>query len=135
MSSAHPSGSMRLAAALLFIGGAGIAVTTPFILWHIARTGEGPMTPFGFRLLKGGPIDQLGPDVFMAAGVTLTAVSLLDAIAGIWLWRGQRRGATLGLVTSPLAFALGIGFAVPFLLIVAPLRAALILFGPQRPTP
>lgn len=93
------------------------------------------MTPFGFRLLAGGPFDRLGPDGFMAAGVVLTAVSILDVIAGIWLWRGQRRGAILGLATSPLAFALGVGFAVPFLLIVPPLRAALVLSAARTPKP
>ena len=104
----------------------------PFLLVHIARTGEGPMTPFGFRLLTGGPFDALGRDGFMVAGMALTAVSILDAIAGVWLWRGLRRGAILGLATSPLAFVLGLGFTVPFLLIVAPLRAALIVSGLRR---
>ena len=132
---ARQSGRVRLAAGLFVLSGAGIGCTTPFILWHIARTGEGPMTPFGFRLLTGGPFDRLGREGFMAAGVLLTAVSILDVVAGIWLWRGQRRGARLGLVTSPLAFGLGIGFAVPFLLIVPPLRAALVLSAARTRKP
>ncbi|MGH8911676.1 MAG: hypothetical protein ACRDVD_04120 [Acidimicrobiia bacterium] len=59
-------------------------------------------------------------------------VSMLDVVAGIWLWRGQRRGGLLGLATSPLVFALGVGFAVPFVLATAPLRVVLLLSGRRQ---
>ncbi|HEX2154300.1 MAG TPA: hypothetical protein VHL52_10015 [Acidimicrobiia bacterium] len=89
------------------------------------------MTRFGFRLLA-GPFEGLGKDAFISMAVVLAAVSTLDVVAGLWLWHRRRRGARLGLVTSPLAFVLGVGFAVPFLLVTVPFRVALILCGRRR---
>jgi hypothetical protein len=56
-------------------------------------------------------------------------VSILDVVAGVLLWMGLRSGGVLGLATSPIAFGLGIGFAVPFLLVATVLRAALVVAG------
>jgi hypothetical protein len=89
------------------------------------------MSPFGFRSFS-GPFEQLGSDRFTALGWALVAVCALDVLAGIWLWQGKRRGATLGLATTPFAFALGIGFALPFLLLLAPIRAGLVLAGSRN---
>jgi hypothetical protein len=89
------------------------------------------MTPFGFRLLA-GPFERLGKEAFSGLAVVLAVVSMLDVVAGIWLWRGRRRGACLGLATSPAAFALGVGFAVPILLVTVPIRVALILSRRRR---
>jgi hypothetical protein len=86
------------------------------------------MTPWGFRSLS-GPFKQLGQDTFMALGWALVGVCVLDVVAGLWLLQGRRRGAWLGLATTPLAVGLGVGFALPFLLIGAPLRASLVLAG------
>jgi hypothetical protein len=113
---------------LLFIADAGFAVTTPFTLAHLARTGELPMSPFGFRSLS-GPFEQLGYDVFTVLGWVLVVVCTLDVLAGVWMWRGQRRGARLGLVMTPFVLILGVGFALPFLLLIAPIRAVLVLRG------
>lgn len=43
--------------------------------------------------------------------------------------RHARRGARLGMVTSPLAFILGLGFALPFLLVGVPIRLGLTWAG------
>jgi hypothetical protein len=56
-------------------------------------------------------------------------VSILDVVAGIWLRQGRREGATLALASTPISFALGVAFVVPFLLIVPPIRALLALSG------
>jgi len=114
--------------ALLFIADAGFGVTTPFTLSHLARTGELPISPFGFRSLS-GPFEQLGYDAFTALGWALVVVSALNVLAGIWLWQGHRRGARLGLVMTPLVLILGVGFALPALLLLAPIRALLVLRG------
>ena len=118
---------MRIAA-LLFIADAGFGIAMPFTLAHLARTGELPMSPFGFRSFS-GPFESLGRDAFTGLGWALVAVCALDVLAGIWLWQGKRRGARLGLATTPFALALGIGFALPFLLLLAPIRAALVVAG------
>jgi hypothetical protein len=90
------------------------------------------MTPFGWRLM-GGPYEQIGTDRltplgWMLAG-TLVGVSLLDVLTAIWLRQGRQRGARLALATTPVSLALGVAFAVPFLLAVPPLRAVLVIAG------
>lgn len=115
-------------AALSFMLDAGFGVTTPLVLSHLARHGELPMTPWGFRALS-GPFERLGPERFTGLGWALVGVCALDVVAGLWLWHGERRGATLGLAMTPFALALAGGFALPFLAAPAPIRAALVLAG------
>jgi hypothetical protein len=117
-----------VAATMYLALGAGFGIGSVVTLVHFARQGELPMTPWGFRSMS-GPFEELGPQRFIALGWTLVGVCILDVLAGIWLWQGKRRGARLGLATSPLAFALGLGFALPFLLAGVPIRAALVLAG------
>jgi|RhiMethySRZTD1v2_1073278.scaffolds.fasta_scaffold281792_3 hypothetical protein len=109
----------------------GLAFGTAMIvsLDRLAKGRELPMTPFGFRAFAGGPFDELRPDTFKAMGWLLVATSVLDVAAGTWLWNGQRRGGRLALATSPVSLALSFGFALPFLMVGVPLRAALIAVG------
>jgi hypothetical protein len=86
------------------------------------------MTPWGFRSLS-GPFEQLGVERFRILGWALVAVCALDVVAGVWLWQGRRRGAKLGVATSPIALVLGAGFALPFLLVGVPIRLGLFLAG------
>ena len=109
--------------------GLGFGVGTAVTLEYYAREGELPMTPWGFRSLAGGPFERLAPEQFTALGWALVGVCTLDVLAGAWLWQGRRRGAALGLATSPVTFALGAGFALPFMLAGVPIRAALVLAG------
>lgn len=121
---------MRIAA-ILFIADAGFGITMPVTLAHLARTGELPLSPWGFRAFS-GPFELLGPDAFTGLGWALVAVCAADVLAGIWLWQGKRRGVRLGVATTPLALAFGLGFALPFLLLLAPVRAGLIFAGWRR---
>jgi len=125
-----PAGTIRFAAFLFILSG-GIALTTPLVLLSFDRNGYLPEAPFdlGFELLAGPFSENLPSGPFITLGVVLTAVSILDVVAGVLLWMGLRSGGVLGFVTSPIAFALGIGFAVPFLLVVTVLRAALVVAG------
>lgn len=120
--------AVRAGAVMYVALGLGFGIGTVATLAAFARDGELPMSPFGWRYLA-GPFEQLGPDRFTALGWALVGVCALDLVAGIWLWQGERRGAMLGLATTPLALALGAGFALPFLLAGAPIRAALVLAG------
>lgn len=126
----QPRRSVRLAAFLFGLSGVGNSIATPLVLRSYERNGQLPEAPFelGFRLME-GPFEELGSDRFVTLGWTLFTVSVLDVIVAVLLWRGSGRGAVLGVVTSPVVFALGIGFAVPFLLVTAPLRLALIVAG------
>jgi hypothetical protein len=114
------------AAAVAFAAPAlGFGLPTPFVLDHLARTGELPMTPFGFRS-HAGPFEALGPEAFTALGWVLVGVSALDTLAGVWLWQGRRRGVVLGAVTTPVTLVLSLGFAFPFLLLAIPIRLGLM---------
>ena len=119
---------VRLAALNYVVLGLGFGIGTAVTLWHLDRTGELPMTPWGFRSLD-GPVVQLGAERFRMLCWALMLASTLDAVAGIWLWQGRRRGARLGLATSPFTMLLGLGFALPFLLVGVPIRLALAIAG------
>lgn len=81
----------------------------------------------------GGPYEQIGTDRLTPLGWTLAAtlvgVSLLDMLTAVWLRQGRRQGANLALATTPVSLALGVAFAMPFLLAMPPLRAILVIRG------
>ena len=119
--------TVRVAALLFLFLGVAFGASVPFVLAYLERNGELPMT-FGFRSMA-GPFEQLGPETFIALGWTFAGVCAADVAAGVGLWRGRRWGARLGLATSPFALALGVGFALPLVLVGVPIRVALVLVG------
>jgi hypothetical protein len=123
------SGATRAAAVVSVALGLGFGIGALVALDHYRERGELPMTPWGFRAFAGGPFDALSRERFTALLWALVGVCALDVIAGMWLAQGRRRGATLGLATSPAAFVLAAGFALPFLLVGVPIKVALILAG------
>jgi hypothetical protein len=120
----------RAVGVIYAVPGAGWAIATMAVLFYLDRRGELPMTPFGFRLL-GGPYPSIGTERLTPLGrrlaYLLVGVSGLDVLIGRWLWQGRRRGAILALVVAPLSFALGRLFALPYLLVMAPVRSILTL--------
>ena len=123
----------RASALIYGLLGAGFGVGTAVTLALFARNGELPMTPWGFRSLA-GPVTPLGPPVTMALGTALIGVCALDVLTASGLWRGRRWAGRLGLATTPLAFGLGLAFALPFLLVGVPLRVGLVLASWRRLT-
>jgi hypothetical protein len=124
-----PSSPVIRAAGVMYVAlGLGFGVGALVALASLARDGELPMTPWGFRALS-GPFERLSPQQFTALGLGLVGVCALDVVAGVWLWQGKRRGANLGLATTVPALALGTGFALPFLLAGVPIRVGLVLAG------
>ncbi len=93
------------------------------------------MTPFGWRLM-GGPFEQIGTERLTPLGwglaLALVGTAIIDVVAGSWLRQGRRRGGRLALATTPISLGLGIAFVVPFLLVVPPLRAILVVAGWRR---
>ena len=116
----------RVLAVSYAVPGIGWAVATLAVLLYHQDRGELPMTPFGWRLL-GGTYPEIGTDRLTPLGLALAwllvGVSIVDVFIGRWLWHGRRRGAALALVMAPLSFALGWLFALPYLIVMAPLRA------------
>ena len=119
--------TIRVAAFLFVFHGVAFGASVPFVLAHLDRYGELPMT-FWFRSMA-GPFEELGPEAFKALGWTFVGVCVADVVAGLGLWRGRRWGARLGLATSPVALALGVGFDLPLILVGVPIRVALVLAG------
>lgn len=128
MLASRPSLAVRAAAVSYVALGLGFGIGAILTLLHLGRTGELPMTPFGFRSMS-GPFEALGQDRFAALGWALVGVCALDIVAGAWLWQGRRRGLRLGLATTLPALGLGAGFALPFLLAGVPIRVILMLVG------
>ena len=100
-------------------------------LWavlHLAQHGEPPMTPWGFvRWPVRSRTSVKGRSSVLA--IALAVVCAVDIAAGVRLWRLQRRGLRLGLVTALPQLALGLGFALPFQLVSVPLRVGLAFAG------
>ena len=120
--------ALRIAGASYLVLGIGFGVGAVVALLHLARHGELPMTPWGFRSMS-GPFEALGAGRFSMLGWSFVAVCALDALVGFWLWQGRGRGARLGMLTSPVASILGAGFALPILLVAVPIRLVLTWAG------
>jgi len=119
--------TVRVAALLYLFLGVAFGASVPFVLAYLDRYGELPMT-FWFRSMA-GPFEQLGPEAFVALGWTFVGVCAVDVVAGLGLWRGRRWAARMGLATSPVALALGVGFGLPLILVGVPIRVALVMAG------
>jgi len=120
------------AAAVLYVFlGLAFGISVPFVLASLAENGHLPMM-FGFKALAGGPLERLDRELFIAAAWLLVAVSAASVAAGVLQWRGHRIGVWLGLATDPIAFGLGVGFALPLLILGVPARAGLLLLGLQE---
>lgn len=109
----------------------GFGGAMPIALAHLARHGDLPMTPWGFRAFA-GPFERLGRRRFALLGAALMGVSALDAVSGFWLAQGRRRGAILGLALTPVATILGAGFALPLWLAPIPVRTWLLVRALRR---
>lgn len=124
----HVASGARTAGTIYLATSIGFGLGAVWSLRHLARHGELPMTPFGFRAFS-GPFEALGISRFTALGWLFVGVCAVEALAGFSLWRGERRGATVGLASTPLAAALGVGFALPFYLVSIPIRLGFLALG------
>ena len=118
----------RAAGVVYIPTGVGFGVGAFISLVYLARHGELPMTPFGFRAFS-GPFEELGTVWFSVLGWVFVGVCAMETSAGWRLWQGQRRGTTIGLLTTPLVTVLGLGFALPFYLASIPIRLGLLALG------
>jgi len=117
------------AASILHLLGLAWPLMIP-ILRYVQHTGELPISPVGgFRIMGGGFIEALGMRVMIASILLNGLTSVLDVLAGYWLWKSERRGGLLGLALMPVFMIFAIGWFVPLMMVLGPLRAGLIIRG------
>ena len=81
------------AAGLVYVAtGLGFGLGAVATMLYFARNGELPMTPFGFRSLA-GPFESQGDGWFTVLGWSFVVTCATEVLAGLRIWRGQRRGA------------------------------------------
>ena len=96
----RPPLAIRAAAATYVVLGLGFGTGSVVTLVYLAREGELPMTPWGFRSMS-GPFEELGPDAFTLLGAALVWSApwtwwpgcgcgrVVDAAPG-WRWPQRR---------------------------------------------
>jgi hypothetical protein len=80
-----------------------------------------------------GPFEGLGTVWLTVFGWFFVGVCAVETLAGWKVWKGQRRGASLGIWTTPLAVLFGLGFDLPFYLASIPVRLVLLALGRRTP--
>jgi len=56
-------------------------------------------------------------------------VNALEFVAGYWLWKSCKHGGKLGLVLFPAGMIFWIGYALPIIAVIGPLRVLLVVMG------
>lgn len=120
--------SIRVAAIIFILVGAGFGLSAIPVIRYILRHNDLPVMMFGIRAFS-GPFERLGWSTFTVLLGVFAVLSLLEVLAGVWLWRGLRQGAILGIILSGLNMIFWIGFALPIPLIGGPLRVLLVIVG------
>ena len=124
----------RAAGVVYVATGIGFGVGAVISLVYLARNGEFPMTPFGFRSLS-GPFEGAWNREAQWSSVGSSSVSAPWKHwpdGGCGRARGVAPRSASGPRRSPSCF--GLGFALPFYLASIPIRLVLLALGrrPQR---
>jgi len=119
--------SITVASVLFVVIGLGFGLSAFPVARYLARHHELPIV-FGIRAFA-GPFERFGPGVFGRLLTAYGVLSLLEVLAGVWLWRGLKQGALLGVVLSAVNAVFWVGFALPIPLIGGPLRILLLMLG------
>jgi hypothetical protein len=85
----------------------------------------------GFPAYGRGPFERIGIPTTVPLLAAFLLVCILEAVAGVLLWRGSMAGAVLSLVLLPLGAVFWWGFALPIPPIVAFVWTVLILLSWQ----
>jgi hypothetical protein len=76
-----------------------------------------------------GPFEALGMGMMITLAVLFLVINLLHLLAGIWLWKSQRKGGTLEISLLGLSVVFWFGFALPIPPVVGLLEAGLLAAG------
>jgi hypothetical protein len=119
------SGALSLVVILYCWFGFAFIVSSLLIGLYALQTRNLPVV-FGIEMLAGPTNDRFGLNAMLATTVAWGVVNLLEILAGYWLWQSRRRGGMLGLVLFPLGLIFWLGYALPIMAVVGPLRVLLI---------
>ena len=122
------SRAITVAAILYCWFGLAFLVSSLLIVIYALRNGSLPVV-FGINMLAGPFSERLGLDVALAATVSWGIVNVLEMLAGYWLWKSRKRGGVLGLVLFPVGMIFWIGYALPVMVVIGPLRVLLLAWG------
>ena len=122
----------RAAAILLWLVAAGWALPAPWLMWWVAVRGRLPVLPY-IGEPNGGPFYAAVPHVAFIVLLGLSLVlGVVQFVAGVLLWDGQRSGALLQFAILPIEAGFWYGFALPIPPIFAAVRVVLVLIALPR---
>ena len=70
-----------------------------------------------------------GTNAIIASILAFGVLSVFEVLAAYWLWKQQRRGSTLALFLLPVYSFFAIGWGVPYMWLIAALKALALAFG------
>jgi hypothetical protein len=121
-------GAISLASILYAWFGLAFLISSLLIGISVQRNGELPVV-FGIEMLAGPLSQRLGLDAALAATVPWGVVNVLEVLAGYWLWKSRKHGAKLALLLFPAGMIFWIGYALPIMVVIGPLRVFLLARG------
>ncbi len=111
-------------------------MSTPLVVTHMQermrrptlRNGQLPVV-FGIEMLAGLLLQRFGRDAVLAATVPWGFVNALEFVVGYWLWKSRKHGGKLALVLFPAGMVFWIGYTLPIMVVIGPLRVLLVARG------
>ena len=100
----------------------------PLIASFALRNGVLPVV-FGIEMLSGPFSERLGLDRLLATTALWGIVNTLEMLAGYCLWKSRKHGGMLGLVLFPAGLIFWMGYALPIMIVIGPLRVLLLARG------
>ena len=122
------SPAITTASMLYLVAGLGTAASEIPAIAHMVQNRTFPVV-FGIPLMGSWFSERLGIDFTIRAAIAFTLVSALEALAGYWLWKSDRRGGRLGLALLPAASFFWILFEIPAGIVLGPARLAALALG------
>ena len=120
--------TITLAAILYCWFGLSFLVSSLLIVISTLRNGQLPVV-LGIEMLAGPLLQRFGRDAVLAATVPWGVVNVLEMLAGYWLWRSRKHGGKLALALFPVGMVFWIGYALPIMVLIGPLRMMLVASG------
>jgi hypothetical protein len=119
------SSATTLAAILYCWFGPAFLVSSMLIAVYTLRNGRLPVV-FGIDMMAGPFSERFGVYRAIIAALPWAVVNVLEMLAGYWIWKSRKRGGALALVLLPLGAIFWIGYALPVMVLIGPLRVLLV---------